>query len=196
MKLAYSFVLTSTLIWAVGCTSTSHLTQLAPVGPAPTEAPQKQGRGDLEIYSARVRAPVDLNREEFFWNNDFGKNDFLYEPSHTSYTLYTADGAFLRKVRNANDMNDANPTLVDLPPGEYRIQAEAEQYGGGTFTVTIPVFVEPGLTTVVHLDASWQPPRGVDAKLAVKLPNGNYVGWRAAARREPRLQAKAISTSN
>src|SRR5208283_736808 len=34
MKLAYSFVLTSTLIWAVGCTSTSHLTQLAPVGPA------------------------------------------------------------------------------------------------------------------------------------------------------------------
>ena len=196
MKFSYSFVLTSTLIWAVGCTSTSHLTQLAPVGPALTEAPQKQGAGDLEVYSARVRVPVDLNREEFFWNNDFGKNDFLYEPSHTSYTIYTADGALLRKVRNAKDMGDANPTLVDLPPGEYQIQAEAEDYGGCTFAVTIPVFVEPGLTTVVHLDGGWQPPRGLDAKSTVKLPNGSYVGWRAAARGEPGLQAKAISTSN
>jgi hypothetical protein len=58
----------------------------------------------------------------------------------------------LREVRNSKDMNDANPTLVDLAPGEYRIHAEAEGHDGGTFTVTIPVFVEPGLTTVVHFD--------------------------------------------
>ena len=189
MKLAYSFVLTSTLIWAVGCASTSHLTRLAPVGPALTEVPQKQDAAILEVYSARVRAPVDLNREEFLWNNDFGKNDFLYEPSHTSYTIYTADGAIFRKIRNAKDMNDANPTLVDLPQGEYRIQAEAEDYGGCAFTVAIPVIVEPGLTTVVHLDGSWQPPRGVDAKSVVKLPNGKYVGWCAATPGEPHLQA-------
>jgi hypothetical protein len=24
-----------------------------------------------------VRAPVDVNKEEFLWNNDFGRNDFL-----------------------------------------------------------------------------------------------------------------------
>ena len=196
MKLAYSFVLTSTLLWAVGCASTSHVTQLAPVGPALTEAPQEQGVGTLEVYSARVRAPVDAQREEFLWNNDFGKNDFLYGPSHTSYTIYTAEGKFLRKVRNAEDMSDADPSLVELPPGEYRIQAEAEDEGGVTFTVTVPVLVEPGLTTVVHLNGGWQPPHGVDAKSTVQLPNGNYVGWRAAARGEPHLQATAASASN
>ena len=197
MKLAYSLLLSSALIGTVGCVSTSQVTQLAPVGPALTDVSHKQGVGTLEVYTARQQvAPTDLALETWEWNSDFGKNEFLRAPAHTSYTLYTAEGKFLRKVRNANNTNDANPTAVDLPPGEYRIQAEAEDAGGGAFAVAMSVVVEPGLKTIVHLDGAWQPPHGVDAKSTVKLPNGNYVGWRAATPPEPHLQASATSTSN
>ena len=57
------------------------------------------------------------------YNNDFGKNEFLYEPAHTDYTIYAQNGEVFRHVRNARDPNDQAPTLVTLPAGSYKVEA-------------------------------------------------------------------------
>ena len=56
------------------------------------------------------------------WNNDFGKNEFLHWTAHTRYTLYSPDGHLLQQVRNTTGMNGANPTVVKLSPGIYRLK--------------------------------------------------------------------------
>ena len=73
------------------------------------------------------------------WNNDFGRNEFLYEPAHTDYTIYTQDGKFLERVCNSKGLDDPQPALVPLPPGAYRVKAKARDFG----MVTIPVVIEP-----------------------------------------------------
>jgi hypothetical protein len=77
----------------------------------------------MVIYLARTPANVDVNMAEWRWNNDFGKNAFLYEPAHTDYTIYTQNGEVFKHVRNARDMNDNTPTVVTLPAGSYRDSA-------------------------------------------------------------------------
>ena len=125
MKFVSSIVVSTAVVCLAGCASSSPLTVSGPVGPAPTERAKAPGISSLQVYSARVRAPVDLNKEEFLWNNDFGKNDFLYEPAHSDYTISTQDGKILERVRNARDPNDPQPAVVPLPPGIYEVKAKA-----------------------------------------------------------------------
>ena len=134
----------------------------------------------MRVYSARERILIDVNAEEFVWNSDFGKNKFLHETAHTSYSIYAPDGRFLQRVRNTTGMNDANPALVKLSPGVYRVQADAEDYNDVTLTVMVPVCIKPGLTTSVHLDGNWNPPAAIrrSGGKVVRLPNGDVVGWR------------------
>jgi hypothetical protein len=137
--------------------------------------------GFLQVYSARERVVTDLNAEEFFWNNDFGKNEFLHRPAHTDYDIYGDGGKLIQHVSNARDINDPDPALVPLPPGTYKVQAKAEDYGGTTFTAVIPVVIQGGTTTAAHLDEEPWKPAGHYAKGdMVRLPDGRIVGWQAS----------------
>lgn len=151
---------------------------LESIGPNPTIPSRMSGTGLLRVYSARERVPIDVNAEEFFWNNDYGKNDFLHGEAHTDYTLYAMDGRVLQRVHNTNGQDEARPTTVKLSPGLYRIEAAAEDYDDVTWTVMAPIVIEAGLTTTVHLDGGWNPLLSPKKRREmVCLPNGRAVGW-------------------
>ena len=65
------------------------------------------------IYSARTPADVDVNMAEWRYNNDFGKNEFLYEPAHTDYTIYARNGEVFKHVRNARSIERRNANGSD-----------------------------------------------------------------------------------
>jgi len=173
------------LLVCAGCASAGQATRLEPVGPDPALiAPHpKTGNGFLQVYSARERVPIDVNAEEYFKNGDYGRNDALYHPAHTGYVIYGSDGHRMQTVSNGTDMNRADLATVELSPGVYQVQAKAED-GDATLTVMVPVVIEPGLTTVVHLDGKWRPacfPKPDER--VVYLPNGQAVGWHSPAAR-------------
>ena len=180
MKDKYFKLLMPVLICTAGCATETRVTRLEQIGPDPALTSPNAGAGFLQVFSARERVPIDVNAEEFFENNDYGKNEFLHYPAHTSYTIHAPDGHLLQRVRNATEMNDASPTIVALAPGFYELKAVAEDYSYVTLPVTIPVHIEPGLTTAVHLDGGWNPAifRKQDNEM-VCLPNGHVVGWRS-----------------
>lgn len=163
-----------------GCASTPDVAVLTPVSPAPAEGVKARRDGFLQVYSARKRAFTDLNTEEFLWNNDFGKNDFLYHPAHTDYDILSEDGKLVQHVTNARDINDPHPALVPLPPGTYKLHAKAEDYGTARFTAVVPVVIHGGTTTAAHLDEEpWKPTGPYDKSDLVRLPDGRIVGWQA-----------------
>jgi hypothetical protein len=67
---------------------------------------------------------------------------------------------------------------VELPAGTYRIIAQANGYG----FVTVPVTVVAGHETILHLEGGdrWPNPRAFNQSNAVRLPDGEVVGWKSA----------------
>jgi hypothetical protein len=179
MNYASSIALAAAMVWLTGCASTSNVTVLAPIGPAPGERPSNHHDGFLRVYSAREPAVIDPDAEEFFWNNDFGRREFLHQAAHTDYTIYAQDGRALKHVRNARELNDPNPALVRLPPGQYKVQAQADDYDTVTFEAVVPVVIKPGQTTEAHLEPQWTPATPYNTSDVVCLPNGTIAGWRA-----------------
>jgi len=176
MRYVSPMIVSAAVVCLVGCASSAPLTVSDPVGPAPVERGKAPGSSSLQVYSARVRAPIDPYKEEFLWNNDFGKNDFLYEAAHSDYTIYTQDGKLLKDVRNARDSNDNQPAVVPLPPGNYEFKAETRGLG----VVTVPVVVEAGKLTMVNLQRGRNPVvESVDKAHAVLLDGYLIVGWQA-----------------
>jgi hypothetical protein len=176
MKYTTLIVASNVLVCLVGCASPSPIAISEPVGPAPTVHGHATGSSSLQVYTARVRAPVDLNREVFMENNDFGRNDFLYEPAHTDYSICSKDGKVLQQVCNARGPNDPEPAVVPLAPGAYEIKAKARDYG----LVTIPVVIEPGKLTSVNLQRNRKVIAGPVPKTELVLLGKNrIVGWRA-----------------
>jgi hypothetical protein len=72
-------------------------------------------------------------------------------------------------------LQDAVP--VELSPGKYQVKARANGYG----FVTIPVIVESGQTTTLHLEGGgfWPNESGFNQTNAVRLPDGLIIGWKA-----------------
>jgi hypothetical protein len=176
MRYASSIVVSMAVICLAGCASSAPLTVSGPIGPAPTERAKAASGSSLQVYSARVRATVDANMEEFFYDDDFGKNDFLYERAHSDYTICSRDGKVLQHVRNARDLNDPKPAVVPLPPGPYEVKARARDFG----LVTIPVVIEAGKLTMVNLQRGQNPVvESVARTNAVCLGGNLIVGWRA-----------------
>lgn len=152
MKSAFPLAGALTVFALAGCGTTPQLVVLPPVGPD-SPAPVEPGPvGVLQVYSARVPENTDVNFQEFFANDDFGANRFPLEPAHTDYTIYTPAGQVFEHVRNARNLDDAQPALVTLPGGAYNIEAEAKDAGPGTFSVVVPVTIQAGRATHVHLD--------------------------------------------
>jgi hypothetical protein len=179
MKYANSVVLAGAMVWLVGCASAPRVVVVESVGPGPMAGSQGMGDGSLVIYSARTPANIDVNTETWGWNNDFGRNEFLYEPAHTDYTIYAQSGELFKHVRNARSMNDDTPTLVMLPAGSYKVEAEAMDCDSSPVKVLMTVVINPGQTTMAHLEGGWNP-GGQDKQIELaRLPCGRAIGWRA-----------------
>jgi hypothetical protein len=176
MSKRFNAILTVAWLGALVSYAAPQVTLLKQVGPDPALAANNSNDGLLQVYTARERAPIDINAEVFFCNNDFGKNEFLQGTAHSGYSIFDHDGRLVQRVRNTTGMNDPNPTPVKLSPGVYRIKAEAADYSNVTLSVMIPVCVEPGLTTALHLDGKCNPSM-IEGNEAVRLPNGSFVGW-------------------
>ena len=179
MKYINTVALAGAMVWLVGCASAPRVVVVEPVGPGPMAGSEGQGNGSLVVYSARTPADVDVNMETWLVNNDFGKNEFLYEPAHTDYTIYTQNGEVFKHVRNARDMNDDTPKVVTLPAGSYKVEAQALDCDSSRVKVLLTVVVKPGQTTMAHLEGDWNP--GVQDKETelATLPCGRIIGWRA-----------------
>lgn len=147
-----------------GCTSTP--VALAPVGPNPSAFAGPAASGRLQVYSSLV-------------GHSEGNNPTWYQ--HTGYYVYDAHGALVERVANTVGRYDEAPRQVKLAPGQYRLKARANDY----FWVEVPVIIERGQTTRVHLDDHWQVPSNASKADVVSLPDGNPVGWRAEGARVP-----------
>src|SRR5262249_11362338 len=146
------------------CASTSQPNNLAPVGPAPFAYPRSTPQGELLVYSAlNTGANTDQNATTH----------------HSDYSIELPDGQRFKYVNNSWSTFSADPQEVALAPGRYNVAARAINSG----MVKVPVIIEAGKTTAVHLDGtkpatpSTEPPESD----WVRLPNGLLVGWRAGA---------------
>ena len=146
-----------------GCTASHSSLVLAPVGPTPAPA-ANSSQGSLVVYSA------------FRVNADFNNPD-PYRREYSDYRILSPDGNLLQRVHNDSGSIGNSPTHVTLAAGNYRVIARANGFG----TVTVPVVIEPGRTTTLHLEGggSWPNHAVFGETNAVRLPDGRIVGWRS-----------------
>lgn len=139
------------------------------VGPA--LALKEAGAGSLIVYSATA------------WVNDPDGPSVL---SYTDYQIEASDGALFKQVANGSD----EPARVVLPKGIYTVVAQSETSG----TVAVPVAIETGKTTVLHLERerNWKEP--VLGGELVRLPNGQAIGFRARNLSPPAATVAAATT--
>ncbi len=163
MKNVYSLLGTGLVSLLVGCTSTP--VALAPVGPNPVGSESMTAEGGLQVYSSLV------GRSE-------GDNPTWYQ--HTDYYIYDLHGKLVKHVDNTTGYYAKAPRRVTLPAGRYLVKAQANDY----FWVDVPVTIERGQTTRVHLDDNWKLPSDTPKTEPVSLPNGNPVGWQAESRKK------------
>jgi hypothetical protein len=147
--------------FVAGCASTP--TALSPVGPLPGNrvAAAKDSQGYLQVFSATEKSLPVASDDPYTFN------------LHSGYDINDDSGKAVRFVPNHASSMDEWPDQVTLPAGNYNIVAESTWCG----QVTVPVVIQKGKTTVVHLDDNWWPPSNTPANQLVCLPNGEAVGW-------------------
>ena len=131
---------------------------LAPVGPDALATASRGPEGYLEVFTATQTIDVDFQ---------------AYFHPHMGYDINDAAGKNVMFVANHSSNMDESPTQASLPPGNYTVVAESTWCG----LVAVPVVIEKGKTTIVHLDGSWWRPSHSSPNPLVYLPNGEAVGW-------------------
>ena len=152
------------VLWFLTSCTTSPV-QVQAIGPKPPVIHYSGGAGYLVVYT-------DTEAEHL----DKGLPYYL----HTSYIIKTQAGARVRWVPNHLGDMDQSPEVVSLPSGTYQVVAESRDYG----RVYVPVVIEAGQTTEVHLEGPgyWKPGESeANGRDWVRLPDGEPVGWRAYA---------------
>jgi len=152
--------------WLSGCARDRIGMVLGPVGPAPVQiSASNSANGTLVVYSA------------YEVNADFNARD-PYRHEYSDYRVFSADGNLLQRVHNNSGTILQRAQPVVLPAGTYRVTAQANGYG----LVTVPVVIRAGCDTIVHLEggAIWPAQSGFNRTNAVRLPEGEIVGWKAA----------------
>ena len=144
----------------MGCASTP--VALAPVGPNPSGYSGMGSKGQLLVYSA-------------WQGHGEGNNPCYYQ--HSDYYIYEPSGKPIRHVKNIVGHYAQSPRTVLLPAGKYVVQARAKGYGN--VWIKVPVVIQGGQTTRVHLDNGWMVPAGAAKMELVSVPIGYPVGWRA-----------------
>jgi hypothetical protein len=122
--------------------------------------------GTLLVYSACTR------------NADFAGRD-LRRPEYSDYKIVSTDGKQMQRVHNNTGTIFQDPRPVELAPGKYNIFARVNGYGH----LTVPVIIEAGRTTVLHLEGGdpWREESVFNQTNAVRLPDGQIIGWKAAS---------------
>jgi hypothetical protein len=151
------------LLFSAGCSLPP--TVLAPVGPNPFVGRSQDSTGQLQVFS-RPAAERD--------DQDEGGDGTPLWHHYSDYNIYNLNGTLLQKVSNSTGHYASGPTPVSLPAGRYWVKAQARGY----FWVKLPVVIEPGQTTTVHLDGNWNPPADAPKSDVVTAPDGKPVGWR------------------
>ena len=153
---------------SAGCSSTP--VAIGPVGPNPAGSESRASKGELEVFT---------NLAEQSDNQNQASTDPVWY-QHTDYRVYDLHGKLVKDVSNANGHYGRAPRRVALPAGEYLVKAQAKDY----LQVEVPVTIERGRTTRVHLDDNWKPPAGTPSGQLVSLPDGTPVGWRAESTKQ------------
>jgi hypothetical protein len=163
MKSVYAVLGAGLASLLAGCSSTP--VALAPVGPNPVRSERIASQGQLQVFSRLVEQSDDQNQ---------GSDDPLWY-QHTDYRIYNLHGKLVKRVDNTSGHYDQAPRRVALPAGQYLVKAQAQDY----LQVEVPVTIEAGRTTRVHLDNNWKLPASTSKRELVSTPNGIPVGWRA-----------------
>jgi hypothetical protein len=148
----------------VGCSTTSIV--LAPVGPNPVGTENMASTGWLVVFSRVAKQKDDQSQ---------GGDGMPRWNQHTDYSIYDLQGKPVKHVENSTGHYAEAPERVTLLAGRYLVKAQAKDY----FWIEVPVTIERGRTTGVHLDNKWKPPTDVPKAELVTTPKGNPVGWRA-----------------
>jgi hypothetical protein len=144
----------------------SHPITLAPVGPNPYAGGTSDvGTGQLQVFSSLAEQSDNQNQ---------GSKDAVWY-QHTDYNVYDARGKLVKHVDNTVGHYEKAPRLVSLPAGQYIVSAQSRD----ALSVKIPVVIERGRTTKVHLDENWRLPPSTPNTEVVSAPGGYPVGWRA-----------------
>ena len=143
-----------------GCSTVN----VAPVGPNPNSAKTDASTGYLMVYSRMMTQDDDQN---------LAGDGIPPWHQYSAYNIYDLNGNLAQRVANSSGHYGRRADRVALPPGKYIVRAQAKDY----FWLNIPVTVESGRTTRVHLDDNWRPPG--DKGSVVNGPDGNPIGWRA-----------------
>jgi hypothetical protein len=133
---------------------------IAPVGPDPARQMTMNRDGQLKVDSSLT------------WRSE-GDNPPWRQ--HTGYVIYNEQGKVVKHVGNTVGYYAESARLVNLPPGKYVVKARAKDY----MWVEVPVVIEPGRITKVHLNDTWHPATAARKTELVSLPSGNLVGWGA-----------------
>lgn len=148
---------------AAGCSTPA---VLAPAGPCPVSHETLGSSGHLQVFSE-----MEAQSE--------GDDPIWYQ--HTAYRIYNSQEKRIKYVGNTVGKWDDTPATVVLQPGHYTVKARAEGYR----SVEVPVSIEPGRTTVVHLENGWNPPAIPPGVEIVRASGGYAVGWRAGSSTSP-----------
>lgn len=145
-----------------GCATSRSPGELGRVGPDPSAVTTVSADGVLRVFSAyEVRA-------------DFSELDRARR-RHSDYEVVSVARGTSLRVRNDTSSAAEGPAQVRLAPGEYRVTARANGYG----VVVVPVVVEAGRPTEVHLEGGAGAVSSPDPAALVRLPGGEVVGWKA-----------------
>lgn len=150
----------------IGCATGKSGIVLDPVGPTSAQPfAIHSDNGTLIVFSA------------YEVNANFNSRD-PYRHEYSSYKIYSNDGKLLQVVSNDTGSNIDSPAEVSLAPGEYRVLAHANGCG----TITVPVVVTASRVTTLHLEGgySWPNESDFNKANAVRLPDGDIVGWKNA----------------
>jgi hypothetical protein len=156
-------LLAAATLWS-GCAISPREMVLEPVGPRSIQSMALNDTGTLVVYSA-----YDVTAA--------GVGDYEHRRHYSDYKILSPDGKLLQIVHDDSNTVLREATPVILPAGLYHVVAQANGYG----VVTVPVVIEKGEVTVVHLEGGG-PRENVIAHNQpdlVRLPDGRIVGYRA-----------------
>jgi hypothetical protein len=163
MKIIRFISVAAMLLGLAGCVTSPVV--LAPVGPNPNGRINDGPMGALQVFSSEDAQTDDQNQAgdgEPFW----------YQ--HSEYSIYDLHGKRLKHVDNVTGHYSETPKQIALPVGKYLVKAQAKDYSW----VKVPVMIEHGRTTRVHLDDNWKPPGDAPKGDLVTMSSGSPVGWR------------------
>jgi hypothetical protein len=173
MNSSFLLVVAGAGMLLAGCATFNPGLVLEAVGPGPASVSRSAAtNGTLAVYSAHEV------------NADFNARD-PRRPEYSDYRIYSADGQLWREIHNNSGTMFQRPQRVELPPGSYRVTAPANGYGW----VTVPVIICAGRDTILHLEGgfSWPAQSGFNQTNAVRLPDGEIVGWKGSVNLKPAL---------